>query len=363
MMATLAAMGCGFDCASPDEIEKVLSLGVSPANSIIYAHPIKRPNELRFAASRNVNLATYDCEAELDKIVAYHSSMNMVLRIRSDDPNARCQLGNKYGAEPHMWQRLLLAAKDRGLNVVGVSFHVGSGSSNPQAYSRAISAARRVFDMGAELGFTMTLLDIGGGFCARVDEATGLIDMTHVGKEVNLALDEHFPEGCGVEIIAEPGRYFSELAGTFVTQVIGKRPVYEPHCPTTTTTTTEGCGGAGEPGTLLKQVGIQYFLTDGLYGSFNGIVYDHFEPRKIRVLPSRRPDGSYSVGPDTPSTLFGPTCDGLDTIVREFPLPEIEMGDFVAFPNMGAYSLAGATDFNGIQVTRPNKFYTFSLSA
>ena len=139
---------------------------MDPGNSIIYAHPIKRPSDFRFALSRGVSLATYDSELELDKVAIHYPDMDLVLRIRADDPTARCQLGNKYGAEPQMWERLLVAAKQRGLRVVGVSFHVGSGATDPMAYRRAIGSARLVFEMATELGFSMRLLDIGGGSAA-----------------------------------------------------------------------------------------------------------------------------------------------------------------------------------------------------
>ena len=241
--------------------------------------------------------------------------------------------------------------------------------------------------------------------------------------QVNAALDQHFPEGCGVEIIAEPGRFFTEHAGTLHCQVMGKRVIE---------TRLRGARGG-----RWTTVGMQYFLTDGVYGSFNNIFYDHYECRKIHPIPT----GATPPGMEQPSTLFGPTCDGADTIVKDFPLPEVQVwpeialcpsvdavlgsererchcfgsrggrrpgsapvggyhwlwcpaahaagscartctmpsnargvncgatpavlhaqvGDFLAFPEMGAYSLAGATDFNGIRVTNADKFYVFSL--
>lgn len=60
------------------------------------------------------------------------------------------------------------------------------------------------------------------------------------------------------------------------------------------------------------------------------------------------------------STLFGPTCDGLDTIVREHPLPFLRNGDWIVFPNMGAYSIAGAVNFNGFHVADAPFFYICS---
>lgn len=65
--------------------------------------------------------------------------------------------------------------------------------------------------MGAAYGFDMTLLDIGGGFTAPYDEPTGRLFYT-TAATINTALDTHFPPGCGVRIIAEPGRCAHTIA-------------------------------------------------------------------------------------------------------------------------------------------------------
>lgn len=115
-----------------------------------------------------------------------HPGCALLLRIRADDPSARCQLGNKYGAEPADAPRLLAAARELGLAVCGVSFHVGSGAKNPLAFRDALEAARRVFDLGTAAGFDMRVLDIGGGFCGG--------ELGSVPATVNEALDRLFPE-------------------------------------------------------------------------------------------------------------------------------------------------------------------------
>ncbi|XP_040203618.1 ornithine decarboxylase 1-like [Rana temporaria] len=91
-------------------------------------------------------------------------SLRLVLRIATDDSKAVCQLSMKFGATLKTSRLLLERAKELNIDVIGVSFHVGSGSRDPQTFVQAISDARCVFDMGAELGFNMHLLDIGGGF-------------------------------------------------------------------------------------------------------------------------------------------------------------------------------------------------------
>lgn len=360
LLAVLAAMGAGFDCASLAEIDLVLSLGVNP-DRIVFANPCKRHSDIKAAMSKGVYLSTFDTEAELLKLkeyccwstpgikgmdeVALRKSPRVLLRIRADDPTARCPLGNKFGAEEEEWEALFAAAQKYGVNVEGISFHVGSGATNPDAFSYAIEQARRAFDLGACYGFAMTILDVGGGFCARrVSPAASAIEEVDLGgvpAAINAALALYFPEGSGIRIIAEPGRYFAETAATLATLVYGRRV---------------------RPQSSLSQVGEQphgvqneyeYWITDGLYGSMNCLLYDHATVKPRALLASA---GQNLL----PSTLFGPTCDGLDTVVRSYPLPKLQVGDWVLFPDMGAYTLCGASKFNGINAVDVPTFYVCS---
>ena len=91
-----------------------------------------------------MDLTTFDTECELHKVAAAHPSTGLLLRIRADDKAALHTMGNKYGAETVDTQRLLCCAQQLGLRVTGVSFHVGSGASNPEAFRDAIALARQV---------------------------------------------------------------------------------------------------------------------------------------------------------------------------------------------------------------------------
>ncbi|KAI7846238.1 hypothetical protein COHA_000306 [Chlorella ohadii] len=337
LLSVLAAMGAGFDCASEAEISQVMALGVSP-DRIVYAHPCKPPKQIRWSATHGVNLTTFDTESELQKMAQFHPTSGLLLRIRADDPAARCQLGNKYGAELSSVPRLLEAARDLGLAVRGVSFHVGSGAKNPLAFTAAIESARRVFDLGLSLGFEMDTLDLGGGFCGGSFDASGSVDLGGVPAAINAALDEHFPDPEGkLRIIAEPGRYFAEAFATYACFINGWR-----------------ARTADDSGEQL----MDYFLTDGLYGSMNCLVYDHAElaPVGLRspLLPSTAEDGALFK-----TTLFGPTCDGLDTVARDVPLPRLRNGDWVLFPRFGAYTIAGAVNFNGFDVCGAKVHYVY----
>ncbi|DBA97123.1 TPA: Mitochondrial 2-oxoadipate and 2-oxoglutarate transporter, variant 2 [Trebouxia sp. C0004] len=191
MVSLLAALGAGFDCASEWEADTVLGLGV-PADRIVFANACKRPCDIRFAAAKGLQLTTFDTESELHKLARWHPSTEALLRIRADDPQARCQLGNKYGALMEDCAGLLATAQQLNIKVVGVAFHVGSGATNPQAFADAIAAARVVFDEATLLGFHMCILDIGGGFAGGCFDAQGKVQLGEVPLAVNSALATYF---------------------------------------------------------------------------------------------------------------------------------------------------------------------------
>uniref|UniRef100_A0A383V4L4 ornithine decarboxylase n=1 Tax=Tetradesmus obliquus TaxID=3088 RepID=A0A383V4L4_TETOB len=344
LMKLLAALGAGFDCASKAELEAVAQMGV-PKDQVIFAHPCKRPCDLRYARDTGVSLTTFDTESELTKIAGAYPGIQLVLRIRCDDPEARCPLGLKYGANPEDARKLLASAAALNLAVVGVSFHVGSGCKNLGAYSAAIATARNVFDIGAELGHEMRLLDIGGGFTGHFD-GHGHVQFGDIARTINTAIGEHFPAESGVRVIAEPGRYFAETSAALIVPVYGKRDRPTPS------------------GAVHKD----YWLTDGLYGSFNCILYDDQKPQPLVLRSPLLPEVAeeqeeQGAGKTFESTLWGPTCDSADYVYKDVQLPELRNGDFLMFCNVGAYTVAGACDFNGIAMTNPIKFFVFSGQA
>mmetsp|Transcript_33607 Transcript_33607/g.53897 ORF Transcript_33607/g.53897 Transcript_33607/m.53897 type:complete len:992 (+) Transcript_33607:533-3508(+) len=373
MLATLAALGCNFDCASPTEVEAVMNLGVSP-DRIIYANPCKLPRHLVAAAGRGVSLTTFDSEGELHKIASLAPDMRVLLRVRADDPDARCVLGNKYGAEPAEVEPLLRAAQALGVHVAGVAFHVGSGATNPLAFREALEFARVAFDTAARLGLpTMNVLDIGGGFsgAGSAEASAGSssekdVTLTAVAVEVNDSLERLFPAAEGVRVISEPGRYFAETCVTLACMVFSRRIRSE-------------ASGSLAPGDDSHQ----YFVSDGLYGMMNSIMYDHATVTS-RVLPvatnaAALAAGSFSAiippgvntGMDVvsgqpgiathPSTVFGPTCDGLDVIHEQTRMPELSVGDWLVFPHMGAYTVSAGSNFNGFSCADVKTFYVCSI--
>ncbi|KAH3847749.1 ornithine decarboxylase-like isoform X2 [Dreissena polymorpha] len=329
VLKILADLGANFDCASRAEIQKVLSMGVCPSR-IIYAHPCKQSSMIRFAAENNVEMMTFDNESELHKLKSLFPTAKLVLRILpSSNFKVLCDLGIKFGVNPVNAIHLLRAAKSLNLDVMGVSFHVGSGCQDPEAFAEAIQQARMVFDQGRDIGFNMTLLDIGGGFPGHARAPVSFDDISQV---VNMALDKHFPAEESVEVIAEPGRYMVASAFTLAVNVISKR--------------IEARGQHGEKGEITDPV-VMYYVSDGIYGSFNCLQNDH--AAEVKIKPVKYVDVSDMT---FESSMWGPTCAGEDCILTNVQLPMLEVNEWFYVENMGAYTIAAASTFNGMQNPR-----------
>uniref|UniRef100_A0A672HZK3 ornithine decarboxylase n=1 Tax=Salarias fasciatus TaxID=181472 RepID=A0A672HZK3_SALFA len=321
VVSMLSALGTGFDCASKGEIQLALSLGVTP-DKIIYANPTKPSYHIKYAASQGVDTMTFDNEEELLKISSLHAQAKLVLRIAVDHSKSLKKLNLKFGATLSSAGKLLERAAQLGLQVIGVSFHVGCLCTDSLTFKRAIADSRHVFDMAKSLGFKMSLLDIGGGFTG-----TDLI---------NESLDEFFPSESGVRIIAEPGRYFVESAFTLAVNVIAKKTVMNE--------TEENCDNteSGPDRTM------EYYINDGVFGSISSVL--NFPDVKIEPYLHRvKSDAVGSSELKYKSVIWGPTCDCIDKVLENYWIPELRVGDWLLMDNAGAYTLSICSDFNNFE--------------
>ncbi|KAF9427955.1 hypothetical protein BGZ94_003756 [Podila epigama] len=332
VMRLLASLGTGFDCASKNEIQTVLDMRVDPSR-IIYANPCKQNAFVKYARTHNVKMMTFDNAEELQKIKKFHPEAHCVLRILTDDSKSLCKLGLKFGAPLDTVPHLLATAQALELNVIGVSFHVGSGCFDAQAFGEAVIRARHVFDQAKDYGFDFRFLDVGGGFpSAHVKEG---ITFEKVASILGATVDRLF--GPEVRVIAEPGRYYVGSAFTLATQVIARRTIAR---------------DASEE-SASDSPSHMYYINDGMYGSFNCIMFDHqvCEPKVLLK------DGGFTYrqahatipGPHGLASVWGPTCDSIDCITSKTSLPLLETGDWLYFENMGAYTITAASQFNGFR--------------
>jgi ornithine decarboxylase len=218
------------------------------------------------------------------------------------------ELSSKFGASPGEAVDLILEADRAGLTVEGLSFHVGSQTTNSENYVQAINLAANVFKEARDRGYRkMNLLDIGGGFPAPYDDSVK--PFQELARIINRELDRLFPKD--IQILAEPGRFMVATAGIAISQIIGK---------------------------AVREGKLCYYIDDGVYHTFSGVIFDH----------CRYHFKAFKKGPAQICSVFGPTCDALDVVSMAEELPgNLELGDLLYSENIGAYSHASSTYFNG----------------
>lgn len=360
LLKLLAYLGAGFDCASKAEIQTVLDLGVSP-HRIIFANPCKQASNIKYAYKKGVDYMTFDNEHELYKIKQCHPNAKIVLRIITNDKNAVCQFSMKFGASMPSAYKLVKLALELDLDLVGVSFHCGSGQMDPESFSEAIQNARHIFDHALQTyNRKLYLLDLGGGYPG---DSNGTDLFNSISKAINRSLEEHFNEAYfnelnGIDekklkIIAEPGRYYACSAFTLCVNVIAKRAVDLSVDQTTNDTSFPivikemNNEYVYDTSAIDHSKSNMYYINDGVYASFNCLFYDH-----SIVEPILMNEKCLNKERLVKSSIWGPTCDGLDLIVKECYIPELEIGEFLTFKDMGAYTISGAVAFNGIPLAR-----------
>lgn len=342
ILEALAILGCNFDCASENEIKTIIEITADPSR-IIFANPCKMSSQIRYARANDVDLMTFDCEEELYKIKLYHPYAKLILRLAVDDSKSLCKFNKKFGCQMEQVDNVLRIAKTLKLDIVGFSFHVGSGCSSAENFYNAIRDCRAATDIALDIGFRIDTIDIGGGF-PGVDKA---IKFEDIATQVKAGMDEFFGDLPNVQFIAEPGRYFAQKSHILVLNVIGKKIIYEKCEHRATTEQPIKPDDVVRPKddmvrrTAPDDKRIVYYLNDGVYGSFNCIYFDHNVPT---ILPfNERDGGQYK------STIFGPTCDSIDLICENAMLPDLAIGEWVYVEDFGAYTAAASSAFNGFK--------------
>ncbi|KAJ5497797.1 Ornithine decarboxylase [Penicillium expansum] len=325
LLQTLSQCGAGFDCASAEEIELVLSLGV-PAKRIIYTHPCKPISSIEFCRRASIELITFDNVEELQKMKDHYPEARLMLRVFADDHTGVDPLGSKFGVATQDAPSLLTTIKALQLNFEGVSFHAAPTNADPAGYVRAIQDAAKVFKDARGLGLQPNTLDIGGGY---TDET-----FPHIAAEAKRTLDECFGNGSIIprpQLIAEPGTLLSCSSFHLAVQVIARR--------------TNATGFGGEAPTRL-------YINDGIYSNFmmRFIVTSSFVP--VAVIRDGKWHDENAQG-TLECSVWGRSCDQNDCInSRCMFSQEVRTGDWLVFKDMGAYTTVCSTTFNGF--TSPN---------
>ncbi len=314
IIETLFKAGASFDVASLPEfllvhkfIERLPDKQRQDFiwDKIIYANPIK-PKETLQALDQYKPLITYDNLEELRKIKRYAPNAGLVLRLRVPNTGSIVELSSKFGCDPSEAVDLIREAFRIGLVVEGLSFHVGSQCANFDNFIQALNIAAAVMAEARSRRHEIKILDIGGGFPVPYDPHTK--PFSDLAAKINAEIKRLFTKD--IEILAEPGRFLVATAAVAIARVIGKAVRDGKQC---------------------------YYIDDGVYHTYSGVIFDHIQYHL----------NAFKRGATEISTVFGPTCDGLDTISQSEELPNLEIDDLVYSKDIGAYSNASATWFNG----------------
>ena len=313
VLRALIEEGCGFEIASIAELDLLVSLGVRPQD-VLYSNPMKPRASIAYAAAKGVEWFVVDSVDELRRVHETRADAKIYLRLATPNIGSDWPLSGKFGAGPGEAREIVLTAARLGADLAGVTFHAGSQCRNPENWRVGIEKARTLFDAMAKAGLRPRFLDIGGGFPVRHVKPIPSIEV--IGGVVDEALKAFGPE---VAVAAEPGRYLVSDAGYFVCRVIG--------------TTT--------------RAGKRWMHWDA--GLFGGVI-ETTEGLKYRIRTDRS-------GPDVPWHVAGPTCDSVDVVMRDEPLPsDLQEGDFIYIRNAGAYTTAYASEFNGFPLPEVRVF-------
>jgi len=324
IIRTLFDEGASFDVASYNEFMQVYEhirhfekkdKDFYIWDKIIFSNTIKDRETLQ-KIRRYKPLVTYDNADELKKIKEHCDTAGVVLRLKVPDIGSQVEMGSKFGAEPGDASTLIEQAFDLGLVVEGLSFHVGSQCTMFDNYTAALDIVSEVFHAARKRGHSVKIVDIGGGFPVPYDSHVPQFEK--LAKIIDAELTRLFPED--IEIIAEPGRFMVATAAVLVTEIVGK---------------------ARRDGKIF------YYINDGVYHTFSGVVYDHWIPNFHAFSSGNRKD---KITMTEVCAVVGPTCDSFDKISLSEQLPaDLQIGDYLYTENIGAYSIASSTRFNGFE--------------
>ncbi|WP_178861988.1 type III PLP-dependent enzyme [Thiomicrorhabdus cannonii] len=305
LIKRLKSLGCNFDLATIGEVELVESLGIT-GDQCIHTHPIKKDKEIKRALEFGNKRFVVDNIEEMKKFYKYAGQVELIIRVSFRSKQAVVDLSRKFGCTLEELPVLVDMAQSNGIDVVGLSFHVGSQSISPMTQVNAIRSS--IAAMKVMNNVKWKFLDIGGSFpVSYQEEVTPIAEFCVPVMEALAELPE------GIEVFAEPGRFISAPSMIEVVSIVGK---------------------------AKRGARTWYYLDDGVYGGFSGQMFDH---AKYPIAPLKPVD---PMGEFYPSVLAGPTCDSIDVVAEDIELPEMEVGDILIGKQMGAYTLASATEFN-----------------
>ena len=319
ILERLIPLGSYFDTASIYEIEHVLACGGTP-DRLSFGHTVKKQSDIERAFRLGVRMFAFDSAEELDKLAKAAAGASVFCRLLVTNHNADWPLSDKFGCTVEMARDLLLAAKEKGLDPFGVSFHVGSQQRDPGQWDAAIGKAAMLFTDLAERGIELRMVNLGGGFPARYRQHVEGVPV--YAKAIMDAMTKHFGNRLP-QMIVEPGRGLVGDSGVIQSEVVlVSRKSY---------------------GEKRRWVYLDI-------GKFGGLPETMGEAIQYRITTPK--DG----GRMGPVVLAGPTCDEVDILYDKagYRMPlALAAGDKIEIHAAGAYTATYCSvGFNGFPPLR-----------
>ena len=296
-----------FDVASVVELEDAATI---PGVRLHFMHPVKPRHAIRKAYfDYDIKCFALDSEDELQKIVEETGGakdLELFVRIAVPSKNSRIPLERKFGVVGQKAQRLLVKTRQVA-DELGITFHVGSQTTTPDAYGMAFEEVKKLI---VKAGVVVDAIDVGGGFPSRYTDSipARLSDFIEVIKSsmAKMPVTEH------CRLICEPGRALVAEAESLIVKV-----------------------------DLRK--GNELYINDGGYGAlFDSAQLGFVFPVRL-IREGLDPNEAMQ-----PFEFWGPTCDSIDHMKGPFLLPaSVREGDYIEIGNIGAYGRAMSTRFNG----------------
>jgi diaminopimelate decarboxylase len=319
LLRLLGEEGIGADVASEGELAFARRAGLYGSRLVVHGNN-KDDAFLRAAAASGspVVLDAPD-EARLAAAAGVERVLvRVTLGVDADTHEAirTGHHGSKFGLPPSQARRVVGEALDLGLEVLGVHVHVGSQLADFDAQAETIvRLAGFVASCRDELGWTAQVADLGGGFGIRHHPADEVPEAAELAESAASTARLAFVEA-GLpqpEIWLEPGRCL-----------------------------------VGRAGVTLYRVGSVKRLPERTWAAVDGGMSDNPRPQlygaRYTALSAARADEPV----DEVVSVAGMHCESGDVLIDDVALPSPRRGDLLAVPATGAYTLAMASNYNGV---------------
>jgi diaminopimelate decarboxylase len=315
LLRLLAEEGLGADVSTLGELEVALRAGLR-GDRIVFHGNNKSDDELRAAAGAGA-LVVLDALDEVDRAAAAGAREVLVrvtpgIEAETHQSIQTAHSESKFGLAPDDALAAVRAGVAAGLDVAGLHVHIGSQlarvDESVAAVDRLVELAERCRD---ELGWNPRVVDLGGGAGIRYSRDEQVPEAREFARALVERFRTRWPEP--VRLILEPGRSLVGRAGVTLYRV----------------------------GVVKRTAGTTYVAVDG--GMSDNPRPQLYAARYEALLANRAAEPAAGA-----FRIAGKHCESGDVLIDRVELPEPRRGDLLAVPATGAYTLAMASNYNGV---------------